>query len=133
MKKTMKAILLVSVLCFTFSMAVFAESKDFTFTMKANEYDAGVWKASKADGEQTAYVRPLSFTGRGTIFAAVYDSNGSEQYTMDVPLKNGDENKLIGSGYYKTGYAGRTYRIIAGDSEGMVTTPNITVKGRWNP
>ena len=134
MKKKMRITILATTMCMLFgSITVFAETKEFHFSVKQEQYDTGVWTASKADDEQTAYVTPTSITGKGIIWAAVYDSRGGTQYTVDVGISDGDENVRKTADYYNEGHAGTIYRIIAGDSEHTVTSKEFKASGRWTP
>ncbi|MBD5394692.1 MAG: hypothetical protein HDR71_10560 [Lachnospiraceae bacterium] len=133
MKKRIRIVALAAAMCMLFgSMTVFAETKTFTFKIKAEEYDEGVWLARKADSEQTAYITPTSITGAGRIWVAVYDERGGTQYTYDVAIQPGETYRHT-TGYYKKGVAGNTYRIIGGDPEWEVTSGTFNVTGRWTP
>lgn len=132
MKKTKLGILLVVTCILASSITAFAETKEFHFVIKPHEYDVGTWTAVKADNEQTAYITPTSIAGTGRIWAAVYDKNGSQQYTYDVPISPGDTYRHT-TDYYITGYPGTTYRLLGGDSEWEVTSKEFIVSGRWTP
>lgn len=133
MRKKIRTGIIVMAMCMLFgSMTVFAETKTFSFVIKATGYDSGNWTASKADSEQKAYITPTSVTGSGRIWAAVYNASGGTQYTQDVAIKSGDTARKT-SNYYKTGYAGTTYRLMGGDSEWEVTSNDFRVSGRWTP
>ena len=134
MVKRMKLGMLVAVGCMLLgSMAVSAETKTFSFVVSPTMYDTGTWTASKADSEQTAYITPTSITGSGRIWAAVYGTEGEGQCTVDVAIEPGEANVRKTSAYYKTGYAGKTYEIIGGDSEWEVTSNDFRASGRWTP
>lgn len=134
MKKRIKFGLFIMTLCILISgITAFAETKTFSFSIEQGEYDGGEWKAVKADSEQTAYVTPTSITGKGTIYAAVYNSSGTTQYTTNIAISNGEANIRKTADYYKKGKAGVTYRIKAGDDENRVTSSTFKASGRWTP
>lgn len=132
MRKLKLSVLLMVMCMLVSSITAFAETKTFSFSIKATEYDPGVWTAVKADGEQTAYITPTSTTGSGRIWAAVYNRNGSTQHTVDVGISAGDTSRHT-AGYYVRGYAGTTYRLMGGDSEWEVTSSTFKASGRWTP
>ncbi len=133
--KKRKLGLLLALMCLAMgSMTVSAETKLFTFSLSKGYCDANVWKASKADDEQTAYITPTSTVGTGIIFAEVYDSRGAYRYTEAagiVPGEVGDTKTMA----YSTnrGVKGATYRLIGCDSENLVTSSTFQASGRWTP
>lgn len=131
-RKIKTGVLLIAICMLWGSMTVLAETKNFSFVIAPTEYDTGNWTAVKADGEQTAYITPTSISGSGRIWAAVYNTSGGTQYTYDVAIEPGGIYRHT-SGYYITGIAGRSYRLLGGDAEWEVTSDSFTVSGRWTP
>ena len=133
MKKIRLGLLTIMSCLLLGGMVASAETKTFSFVISPTMYDESTWTASKADSEQTAYITPTSITGSGRIWAAVYGTAGEGQCTADVGIQSGEQNVKKTTAYYKTGYAGRTYQLIGGDSEWEVTSSSFRVSGRWTP
>lgn len=134
MKKRKLGVLLALMCLVMGSMTVSAETKLFTFSLTKGYCDANVWKASKADDEQTAYITPTSIVGSGIMFAAVYDSRGAYCYTEAAGIVPGQEGERQTMPYsMNRGVKGVTYRLLGCDSENLVTSATFQASGRWTP
>lgn len=132
--KKRKLSLLLTLMCLTMgSMTVCAETKMFAFVLDKNYCDPNVWKATKADNEQTAYITPTSIVGTGRIWAEVYNEKGTSSYTYATGIEPGEENVRKTMAYHRTGVKGATYQLMGCDTEGEVTSDTFQVSGRWTP
>lgn len=131
MKKSKKFIALSMVLMSVLGFGIVSNAQTLPFEFRIGHGGAGSsGPASKEDNEQNAYVTPVTVSGSGIVYAAVYGMEGT-QYTVETPISANHVYRRTAK-YYITGKKGAKYNLLAQDSEYLVNG-TLYAYGRWTP
>lgn len=130
MKKSKKFIALSMVLMSVLGFGIVSNAQTLPFEFRIGHGGAGSsGPASKEDNEQNAYVTPVTVSGNGIVYAAVYGNADGKQYTVDTPISVNHVYRRTAR-YYITGHKNAKYYLIAQDSE-YVVNGSLYAYGRW--